>query len=193
MIRVILATLVASLGVAKGPVTEKPPQFIRCGANTLHVVYVCDASESVRDRFDASKRALLKSIDALRPTQEFTVIFLADDMAVAMSDGTVRALPENKRSAVGFIKDFRASGAANPRAGFKAAFAAGPHLVYFVTNGNFDGGAGVIEELRALNNRKRVKVNTVTPQPRDESANKLLEQIAHENGGTFRDVSNDEP
>ena len=192
MIRVMLATCVLVLLAAGAAPYGDAPRMSPVIGNSMHVVYLCDASRAMEDHFGALKQELLKAIDALKPIQEFTVIFLADDKAVAMSEGTIKALPENKRKAVEFISGFRPGGAANPVAGFKSAFATKPHLVYFVTNGGFAGGDRVIEELRALNKDKRVKVNTITLHPKGEATEKLLRQIADENGGMFKLVTPDE-
>jgi hypothetical protein len=192
MIRVILATFVMGHVTARAPVTESPPPFIRCPGNARHVVYVCDASESMRGQLDALKGELLKSIDALKPAQEFTVIFLADGQAVTMSDGTVPALIENKRRAVQFVNAFRPSGGADPSAGLRAAFATRPHVVYWVTPGATVGGDRLVDELHTLNRDKRVRVNTVVMQPPDEAARRLLGRIADENGGKFRTTGPEE-
>jgi hypothetical protein len=189
MIRAILATFVIGHVVADAPVVEAPPPFVACPAgNALHVVYVCDASESMRGRFDALKRQLLKSIDALKPVQEFTVIFLADGQSVTMSDGTVPALVENKRRAAQFVNGFRPSGGADPVAGFRAAFATRPHFVYWVTSGDIGSGERVVDELHTLNRDMRVKVNTVALQAPGGAARGLLGRIAEENGGRFRTI-----
>ena len=74
------------------------------------------------------------------------------------SDGTVPAVPENKRDAIRFVNGFRAGGVANPVDGFKTAFAAGPHIVYFVTDGDVRGRGAVVDGLRAMNKEKSVKV-----------------------------------
>jgi hypothetical protein len=109
-----------------------------------------------------------------------------------MSDGTVKGLPENKRSAIAFVNGFRASGKADPVAGLRAAFATKPHIVYLVTDRGLAGGDGVIEELREVNREKLVKVYTVALQPPAEAKGQLLRQIADEHGGTFKVVAADE-
>jgi hypothetical protein len=192
MIRLTLMTLVLSLVLAGASWADGPPRPVAVMGNRMHFVYVCDASQAMGGKFGMLKKELLKSIDALKPIQEFTVIFLADDKVVAMSEGTVQALPEVKRKAIEFVNGFSPSGVANPVAGFKSAFATKPHVIYFVTDGGFVGGDRVVEELRTLNKDKRVKVNAIAFQP-SEAAGKLLRQIADENGGIFKAFAPEDP
>ena len=65
-------------------------------------------------------------------------------------------------------------------------------MIYILTDGDFPNNAQVLEELRKLNKDKRVKINTIAFMDRGEAYEKLLKQIADENGGAFKFVSDQE-
>ena len=68
----------------------------------------------------------------------------------------------------------------------------GPQLIYMLTDGDFPDNNRVIEEIRKLNKDKKVKINTIAFMDRGEQYEKLLKQIADENGGLFKFVSDAE-
>ena len=60
---------------------------------------------------------------------------------------------------------------------------------YILTDGDFPNNDQVIAEIRRLNKDKKVKINTIAFMDRGEAYEKLLKQIADENGGLFKFVS----
>jgi hypothetical protein len=65
------------------------------------------------------------------------------------------------------------------------AFQVRPDLIYFLTDGDFD--PALVERLRVLNRDEKVRVFTIAYV--SEGGRILLEQIARENDGDFRFVS----
>jgi hypothetical protein len=97
-----------------------------------------------------------------------------------------------KRKAYDFLDKTAPHGSSDPIPGLKAAFAAQPQLIYMLTDGDFPNNAQLLEELRKLNKDKKVKINTIAFMDRGEEYEKLLKQIADENGGLFKFVSDTE-
>ena len=67
-----------------------------------------------------------------------------------------------------------------------------PDVVYLLTDGDFPNNNAVLEEIRKLNaGTKKVKINTiafVNEKDTDEDFKELLQKIATESGGAFRQV-----
>ncbi|HYE17280.1 MAG TPA: hypothetical protein VEA69_02490 [Tepidisphaeraceae bacterium] len=156
--------------------------------NARRIVYLCDSSGSMMTNFDSLRAQLGRAVDALRPIQEFDVIFFAQDSYRALDRRLVRALPETKRQAYDFLDKTVPTGTSDPLPGLRAAFALQPQLVYLLTDGDFPDNAGTLAEIRKLNADKRVKINTIAFVGRGEEYEKLLKQIADENGGIFKYV-----
>ena len=76
--------------------------FIGISGNAKRVVYICDASGSMLDKFDVLQNELRKSVDVLNPIQSFNIIFFRDVDVTAIVQGC-RAdhgkSPVNKRKA----------------------------------------------------------------------------------------------
>ena len=62
-----------------------------------------------------------------------------------------------------------------------------------LTDGDFPNNAAVIEEVRKLNatrqGNQKVKINTIAFGDRGEEYEKMLKQVADENGGLFKFVT----
>ena len=103
------------------------------------------------------------------------------------------ANPANKQKARAFIENFSVIGSGtNPLPALKLAFAQNPQLVYFLTDGQFDNVVSyqqVMAEVRALNPDKKVKLNTIAFLSEDAQAEKMLADLARENGGKFVKVT----
>jgi hypothetical protein len=177
-------------GASLGPRTN----FIGVSGNARKVVYLCDTSGSMMDVGYYLRRELKSSIEKLRPVQQFNVIFFKEGPATPFRSQLVVANPENKRQVFEFIDKFSMSGGTDPTAAIREAFRQSPELIYVLTDG-FDrvGDPRVVEEeFRRLNKQagNRVKVNTILIRARDdENLVRVLQNIAKDNGGRFKEVS----
>lgn len=171
-----------------GGIGPKSP-FMGVSGNAMKVVYLCDSSGSMMNKFDMLRVELRKAVDALRPVQQFDVIFFAEDNFLAMDKMLLNAVPEAKRKAYDFLEKVSPHGSSDPIPGLRQAFATGPQLIYMLTDGDFPNNTQVIEEIRKLNVGKKVKINTIAFMDRGEEYEKLLKTIASENGGLFKFVS----
>lgn len=153
------------------------------------VVYVCDASKSMKDAFPAFLPELLRAIEATKPEQAFTIVLLSDGKAVALDKTLLPGTPENKQKAVEFMRKAVPGGASNVIAGFRVAFAAKPEKIFFADGGGLTNANALIAELRTLNKGKRlIVVDTISVFTRTDASEKALEQVALENGGTYKFV-----
>jgi hypothetical protein len=160
--------------------------------NARKLVFLCDASGSMMPKFDALRAELRRAIDGLRANQEFDVIFFYGDGFMAMDQGLMFALPENKRRAYEFLDRVAAHSTSDPIPGLRAAFKTRPELIFMLTDGDFPNNAAVLDEIRKQNAGGHVKVNTIAFMDRGEAYEKLLSDVAKETGGLFRFVSEED-
>jgi len=173
-----------------GGIGPKSP-FMGVSGNAMKVVYLCDSSGSMMTKFDTLRQELQKAVDGLRPVQAFDIIFFSEDSYIAYDKQLMQAVPENKRKAYEFLEKTFCRGSSDPIPGLRAAFATNPQLIYMLTDGDFPNNNAVIEEIRKLNQgrQQKVKINTIAFGDRGEDYEKMLKQVADENGGMFKFVT----
>jgi hypothetical protein len=173
-----------------GGIGPKSP-FMGVSGNAMKVVYLCDSSGSMMTKFDTLRQELQKAVDGLRPVQAFDIIFFSEDSYKAYDKQLMQAVPENKRKAYEFLEKTFCRGSSDPIPGLRAAFATNPQLIYMLTDGDFPNNNAVIEEIRKLNQgrQQKVKINTIAFGDRGEDYEKMLKQVADENGGMFKFVT----
>jgi len=161
-------------------------EFIIPGQRANRVVFLCDSSGSMMNKFDTLRQELRKAVDRLKGGQAFDVIFFSADRYVALDEQLLLAFPETKRRAFDFLDRTAPHGSSDPIPGLRAAFATKPELIYVLTDGDFPNNAQVLAEIRNLNAGHKVKINTIAFMDRGEEYEKLLKQVAEENGGAFK-------
>lgn len=152
------------------------------------VVYVCDASGSMVTKFDDLRAEIRKSIRNLRPTQFFNVIFFQDVARTASEARLLPATDENKGKVNLWLDKISAHGQTDPIPALRKAFGYRPDVLYLLTDGDFPDSHQVMQAIRQLNVGQRSKIHTIAYFDRGEEYEKVLKQIATENGGTFRYV-----
>jgi hypothetical protein len=140
------------------------------------------------NKFDTLRQELRKAVDRLKGGQAFDIIFFSADRYVALDEQLLLALPETKRRAFDFLDKTAPHDSSDPIPGLRAAFATKPELIYMLTDGDFPNNAQVLAEIRKLNALHNVKINTIAFMDRGEEYEKLLKQVAEENGGAFKFV-----
>ena len=165
------------------------------GGNATRIAFVCDASASMADKMPALKEELSRAIMNLKPIQSFSVIFLREKECDAFSKKLTPGVKANKADALKFVDGIKPAGRADPLPGLRAAFENNPQLVYLLIDAGFADNGAVRDEVAKLNDRHKVKVNTVLFTSSKEPPAKVVEtlkKIAEENGGTYRLVRPDE-
>jgi hypothetical protein len=103
------------------------------------IVFVCDATGTMINRFALLRMELARAIRQLQPVQSYNVVFFRDrDAAAASGEGLLLASVDNLRRTQQFLEDLSPSGQTNPLPALKFAFAQKPELVYFLTDGEFN-------------------------------------------------------
>lgn len=165
------------------------------GGDAKSVAFLCDASGSMLAKFDDLRRELNKAIQGLKPVHSFAVHFFSDTRARSFSPNLVIASPENKLRALAFMEDVAPRGTTDPLPALELAFREKPQLIFLLTDGDFPDNAAVLARIRRLNADGRVRINTIAFVGADDTDTAfiaLLKQIAAENGGVYRHVSQDD-
>jgi hypothetical protein len=161
------------------------------GPPAQSVVYLCDASGSMLNKFATLRQELTKAIQGLRPVQSFGLTFFQDTHFSALSPQLLMATPANKARAMDFLDNVTPRSSTDPLPGLEAAFKQKPQLIFLLTDGDFPNNQAVLQRTRALNRTRAVRINTIAfvgEGDTDTDFIKLLEQIARENGGVYRHV-----
>jgi hypothetical protein len=165
------------------------PQFFGLGGKARgakRIIYVVDRSGSMTETFDAVRKELNHSVDRLRRSQRFHVVFFNEGAPLENPPKKlVSASGDQKTSLAEFLQRVMPEGNTDPIPAMRRAFELGPDLIYFLTDGEFD--PRLVEELRRRNAQKKIRNFTIAYVSQMGSA--LLEQIARENNGEFRFVS----
>jgi len=188
-------------GGARGP---QGPVFGH-GGNAKKIVFVCDASGSMINKFSSLKNELNKAISNLKVPQSFDIVFFQDGKASVFSSYKLKqetlqlANTDNKRNASAFLEEVTTTSTSDPMPGLVVAFQRQPDLIYLLTDGDFPDNDAVLKKVKELNkplaNGKKIKVNTiafVNDKDTDTAFLKILETIATDNGGVFRHVAENE-
>jgi len=149
-------------------------------------VYIVDRSGSMTDSIDFVKYELKRSIGELSDEQEFHVIFYSSGPPVEMP--TRRLVPANERNkqlAFEFIDGIVPQGETDPSKAIERAFACQPELIYLLTDGEFD--RQIIDLCKRLNSGGKVTIHTIGFLY--QSGADVLKQIANDNGGNFKLVT----
>lgn len=175
-----------------GPAT-RPTLFppLEGGHEARRIIFLCDSSGSILNKFATLRRELLNEVDSLAGIQEFNIIFWAEQGPVLMEHKLVRADEQRNARATKFLDAVVTRGETNPVPGIEAAFAQKPELIYLVTDGDFPDNQAVINRIAALNKEHKVKVSTtafVSEADTDTAFYGTLKRIAAENGGVYSRV-----
>jgi hypothetical protein len=182
----------SSYGLTAG--TGAGPEFFGLGSSARgarRIVYVVDRSGSMLDTFIHVQQELKRSINELRRSQKFHVIFFnTGEPLENPPKRLVSAIRAQKDRFFAFLNNVFPEGSTHPERAMRRALAVDPDLIYFLTDGEFH--PGLLGELDKWNADRRVRIYTIAFF--DRAGAELLERIAREHGGEFRFVSeNDVP
>jgi hypothetical protein len=159
---------------------------IPLGAEPCKVVFISDRSGSMTDSIDLLKYALKRAIGQLTEADMFDVLFMSSGPPAEMpTRRLVNANERNKQLAFDFIDSIIPQGETDPVGSLKRAFALQPDAIFMLTDGGFY--REVVDLVNRLNVGKRVKVNTICLLYKNGEP--VLKEIAEQNGGTCRFVS----
>ena len=157
--------------------------------------FLCDASGSMLRKFNALKSELSKTIQALQPVQSFGIHFFSEGRPVSLGPQLLMATPENKLHALNFLENVTPRGSTDPIPALELAFKQRPQLIFLLTDGDFPDNNAVLTRIRQLGKDHPIKINTIAfvgEGDSDTAFLSALQQIAHETGGVYRHVTEDE-
>ena len=150
------------------------------------IVYVVDRSGSMTDSIEFVRMELKRSIGELKEEHAFHVIFYSNGPPMEMpTRRLVDATDRNKRLAFEFIDTVVTREQTDPSEALRRAFEVRPEVIYFLTDGEFD--RAIVGLVRQLNAGRQVRVHTIGFLY--DGNRQVLEQIAAENGGRYKFVS----
>jgi len=174
----------------------------------VHVVYVLDMSESMRenDKIGKSRAALRQALSELQPEDSFDIIYFADDQHIFSGRGLVPATPNNVEKGGEYLSSLRPRGATNYSAALdKALSLPGVTHVVLMSDGipTLGIGAQVDEKTQEIvidddallewirhRNKEGIHILTLGLGLSDNFDGKdLLQDIASQNRGVFKLVN----
>ncbi|WP_373653343.1 MULTISPECIES: hypothetical protein [unclassified Schlesneria] len=180
-------------GNGKGPSTAaggRQTQFFGIPSTTRRIVYVIDASESMRQHraMELARRRLLESLQQLNPDTQFQIIFfnLAIHTFGRPQDKTklVAATSVNLRAAKQFINGIQPDSGTDRMAAILLALSFRPDTVFVLTDA--DAPELDAQELREIQRRNRSKATIHVVEfgiQADLSKDSFLKRLARQNGG----------
>ncbi len=180
--------------VAGGAAPDAPlSHFFGQVGNAYKVVYVVDVSASLMIYIDDILSEMRDSIRGLVPTQKFHIVLARPRKVEELGPGRlVPAIARYKKEADDFLATvdrIPKPGKADPIEAMRRAFAVGPELIYFLSDGDYIDIENELErELQRLNPRREVCITTIgfhPPRPEGDRP-ELLQRIAQWHNGHFR-------
>jgi hypothetical protein len=159
----------------------------KCGSLARRIVFVCDSSGSMMNKWVPLCAELQKAVDGLKPYQSFDIILFGSSNVAMFGGGRLQpGTPANRGRVKQFLDGHSTTGQTDPMYALAEAFRHQPDLVFLLTDGEFSNNRAVIGKIGELNKNKSAKVNTILfNESSDERADTVLRQIANENGGMF--------
>ena len=136
------------IGVGRGD----GKSFFGMAAEGKSFVYVLDCSLSMnhphdseaKTRFRKMKMELANSLKQLKPEQEFFIVFFNHEAIPMPADRMVSAAPENQQHFLSWVDQVPAIGDTDPTGALSIALRLRPDVIYFLTDGCFNGPANDI-------------------------------------------------
>ena len=169
---------------------EEGVSFFGTKSKGSRFVFVIDKSGSMGDKkkFVRAKRELIKTLRALPKNSRFMVYFFDEGSEKMPVNNMMAAVPSNISWAEDWVKSVGMGGGTDPRKALKSGFSLKPDTIWLLTDGVFNDESGVLAKIRSANPKSIARINTLAIM--DRGGEKVLKQIAKENGGTYRFVQN---
>ena len=180
-------------------------QFKSKGFNTRaesrggRFVFIIDKSRSMvnDDRLDGAKQALKRTLDKLEPDKVYFIYFFSDKTFKMEPDRMLKATSENKIETMKWVQSISADGFTDPRYALSDAIERlKPSTIWLLSDGKFNSTrvnldknkkrlAPVLNVIRKINGAQ-IRINTIGFAASEGEVDDSLEEIALENGGTYR-------
>jgi hypothetical protein len=152
-------------------------------------VFVVDMSASMNDgpRFDRAVAELIRSLNALAPTQKFFVFFynaVTYPMLDMRSAQLLPATPDNRAKVIKWIKTLKPDNDTAPEDALDRAFKLQPQVIYFVTDGEIPPTTR--DSVKKFNRAHKTVIHTIAIGSQEGA--EMLRGIARDNGGKYQFV-----
>jgi uncharacterized protein YegL len=180
---------VASLGAGGGGGSGKGVGFFGTRSRADSVVFVVDMSGSMNDgrRFDRAVDELIRSLNALVPSQKFFIFFyngVTYPMFDQRSAKLMPATPGTRTKAIKWIKTLQPDGDTAPEDAIERALKLKPQVVYFLTDGEIPDTTR--DTAKKFNHEHKTVIHTIAFVTQEGAA--MLRGIAQDNRGKYRFV-----
>ncbi len=159
------------------------------------VVFVFDHSASVLDNYKYLIDGVKSSIQNLGSAQQFAVVTFSEEAAVLgplrmqlATDAVKDEICKRIDKSLGGGESVEIS--LSCQHAFEKAFAMKPQLIYFLTDGAFN--PKLLDTIRLLNKDSKIRIDALAFVSDDPRYEQQLKDIAKENGGQYRFVSQKE-
>jgi VWA domain-containing protein len=161
--------------------------FFGLAARGRRFVFVVDRSASMAgDPLQAAKDELLQSVNSLRRSMRFYIIFYDHGFMPMPGKTLVRATSRNKRDCFDWVRQVTSGGGTEPIDAMRLALSLGPDAIWLLSDGQFMSEDLVCREIQAANPGRRVQVHTIAFH--DRAGEPVLKRIAEQNRGKYRFV-----
>ena len=203
----VVPTPVVPTPVVPAPVVPAtPPVFAGLQILGSRIVFILDKSASMggkkgsllegpggaKDNWPALRAEIKKVLVALSNKQVFA-IFLYDDKSVFYPEnGMLAADSTTIAKTMVWFNPFKPGGNTNPVPSLRRAFTSlNPDTIVLMSDGVFNKSEQVLAVIAELNAEKRVRIDTVSFPGGDENVRSMMQKIAAENKGTWKDYNID--
>ncbi len=164
--------------------------FFGVEAKGSRFAYIVDVSGSMAygGKMEATKVALMKSIDTLSPNAEYLIVLYSGDAwplggRAEWNEASNRVKQNSRR----LIARINPNGSTNPSPAFMDVFGVRPRpdAIYFMTDGEFPGQ--VAAEVAAMNDKHEIPIHCISFVNRQSEA--VMREIARRSGGSYTHVS----
>jgi Mg-chelatase subunit ChlD len=159
--------------------------FFGLNADGNRVVFVLDVSGSMHGRrMRRAQKELRHTLESLKPSQKFYIVFFSDGALPMPAAGLLSATSDNVAQAWQWVQQAQCGGGTNPLPALLLALELKPDAIYLMTDGKFSGQ--VLLAATQDPPGHRTPVNTIAFA--SKKAERLLQAIANETGGSYRFV-----
>ena len=159
--------------------------FFGLNADAGRVVFVVDVSGSMHGRrMRRAQKELRYTLESLKPSQKFYIVFFSDGALPMPAAGLLSATSDNVAQAWQWVQQAQCGGGTNPLPALLLALELKPDAIYLMTDGKFSGQ--VLLAATQDPPGHRTPVNTIAFA--SKKAERLLQAIANETGGSYRFV-----
>ena len=174
-------------------VPATPPVFAGLQVVGNRIVFILDKSGSMDGHNWPALRAEIKKVLVALSNKQVFAIFLYDDKSVFYPEnGMLAADSTTIAKTMVWFNPFKPGGNTNPVPSLRRAFTSlNPDTIVLMSDGVFNKSEQVLAVIAELNAEKRVRIDTVSFPGGDENVRSMMQKIAAENKGTWKDYNID--